>query len=522
MTGSLCCLSTLLSALLAFFIISCDGFQADISVGFSARHWHQCRKLALCSKPRNSQGDETRRKLLQSVPIAAASMLAFPKRASADLIQFPCRNNLRNTYHLMRAGESQLEEQNIWGTNPLFLTNRENALSTTGIAQVEEACRRMEEAQLDLSIVKFPLAANVMDSANLVATRLHVGRNTMVPEYTYMDQRGIGNWDMQPLDTTELAVWAMDAKEAGTDGWGGVPPPNDDGTANEMLGHQVTRLRQLISLLESFASGDSILLIFPDGTSPALLSCLIAGIPLNRVHELNFKQGEVRMDVNYDSVRSILPSAPSKAYQEALVTGNEQLQILRSHNFISNKDQAYQAQLQNAKAQEAAWKAKTERRQAEAERKRQQHYHDDSARNVVAKEDGKADAKRAVFGSVLSVMGMLAVGSGGVTPAKETNEEKDAIAPSATNTANLGASTVPGEERRFQELEDMEALIENSPIIVPEFSNPPTRDIGDMLREKEEHRMQLAERAMEEYLNQDDGASEYLQFLGGLMDGDDE
>lgn len=163
--------------------------------------------------------DGVRRKLLQSLPAAAASLLAFPKQASADLIQFPCRNNLRNTYHLMRAGESELEEQNIWGTNPLFLTNRENALSRTGMAQVEEACRLMEEAQLDLSIVKFPLAANAMDSANLVASRLHVGHNTMVPEYTYMDQRGIGNWDMQPLDTTEQAVWAMDAREAGIDGW---------------------------------------------------------------------------------------------------------------------------------------------------------------------------------------------------------------------------------------------------------------------------------------------------------------
>jgi hypothetical protein len=34
-----------------------------------------------------------------------------------------------------------------------------------------------------------------------------------------MDQRGIGNWDMQPLQTTEEAVWAMDSKEADYNGW---------------------------------------------------------------------------------------------------------------------------------------------------------------------------------------------------------------------------------------------------------------------------------------------------------------
>jgi hypothetical protein len=100
--------------------------------------------------------DDTRRKLLHSFPVAAAAMMMFPKPAAADLIQFPC-STLRNTYHLMRAGQSELEEQNRWGSNPLFLTNRENTLSSIGVAQVEEACQIMEEAQLDLSIVKFPL-----------------------------------------------------------------------------------------------------------------------------------------------------------------------------------------------------------------------------------------------------------------------------------------------------------------------------------------------------------------------------
>jgi broad specificity phosphatase PhoE len=53
----------------------------------------------------------------------------------------------------MRAGQSKLEEQDLWGTNPLFLTNRENALSDLGVTQVQDACRTMEEAQLDLSCV---------------------------------------------------------------------------------------------------------------------------------------------------------------------------------------------------------------------------------------------------------------------------------------------------------------------------------------------------------------------------------
>jgi hypothetical protein len=154
--------------------------------------------------------------------MAATTSLALdpPLPAKAELVQFPCApGTLRNTYHFMRAGQSLLEAQNVWGTNPLFLTNRENALSNVGIHQVQEACRVLDDAQLHLSLVKFPLTANAIDTSDIIASTLQIGRNQMVPEYTYMDQRGIGKWDMLPLDSTLEAVWAMDAKEADKDGW---------------------------------------------------------------------------------------------------------------------------------------------------------------------------------------------------------------------------------------------------------------------------------------------------------------
>jgi hypothetical protein len=33
-----------------------------------------------------------------------------------------------------------------------------------------------------------------------------------------MDQRGIGRWNMSPLKSTEDAIWALDADEAGKNG----------------------------------------------------------------------------------------------------------------------------------------------------------------------------------------------------------------------------------------------------------------------------------------------------------------
>jgi hypothetical protein len=274
------------------------------------------------------------------------------------------------------------------------------------------------------------------------------------------------------------------------------------------------------------------LLIFPDGTSPALLSCLIAGIPVDRVHELNYKPGEVRLDVNYDTARSFLPATPSKDYQDALKKGRVQLEVLRSQDFISNKDQAYQAQLQQAEDEVAAWKVKKMKRQEEAERKRKDSYEadtDGSPTTIVRVDDNGIAQKpgrdavgdkianaRAVFGLGLSIMGILAAGAeaGGETPKKKAD----------TAASYTAVDDVPSEEvLKYQELEDMEELIESVPIIIPEFALPldDIRNCNLSIKDDADDRMQLAERAMKEYLDRDDGSDVYLQFIGELMEGDE-
>lgn len=140
-----------------------------------------------------------------------------------------------------------MEADDIWSTNPLFLTNREAALSSEGIAQVEAACQMLRKENVNPSIVRYSLAASAMDTTNIIGRELKIGRDRLVPEFNFMDPRAIGKWDMLPLSTTEAAVWAMDADEAGAEGRGGKPPPNEDGTPHETLADQGIRLRQLLS-----------------------------------------------------------------------------------------------------------------------------------------------------------------------------------------------------------------------------------------------------------------------------------
>lgn len=283
--------------------------------------------------------------------VAASIGLVDSTNFKADargLIIFPCSNyEFLNKYHFMRAGESLLEEEGIWSTNPLFLTNREAALSERGIEQVTELCKKMKADRVAPTVVRYSLAANVIDSANIVGKELKIGRDRLVPEFNFMDPRAIGAWDMSSFNMTKNAIIALDHDEGNSDGTGSSPPENDDGTPNESLADQVVRLQQLLSVLETQYSGDTILLIFPDGVGPALLTCLIGGVPLNRVHELEYEPGEIRLDINYDSCRRYLEREPSEDYLNALDIGRNQLISLRKdpNQRLNVKDLKYEEDL---------------------------------------------------------------------------------------------------------------------------------------------------------------------------------
>jgi len=286
-----------------------------------------------------------RRRFLLS---ATWALLAPTVAQARGLVQFPVQQGkFLNNYHLMHAGTSLLEEEGIWSTNPLFLTNREDALSPAGQDEVMNACSVIEKMNMLPSIVKCSLAAACIDSCNLIARELKMGRDRLVPEFTFMDPRAIGQWDMLSKHDTEPAVWAMDVDEAGEMGLGGRPPPNEDGTPNETLSEQAVRLRQVLSILETQYSGDTILLIFPDGTSPALLSAMMAGIPYNRVHEIEFEAGEVRCDVTRENTLELWKSKQNgnSAYLETLERGRTNLATLREANeFVNMKDQKIEAE----------------------------------------------------------------------------------------------------------------------------------------------------------------------------------
>ena len=177
--------------------------------------------------------DVSRRRLLfQTIATVTTTMMlgTTAPAFAAGLIQFPIGTDttqpLKNTYHFMRAGRSELELDGIYSTNPLFLTNRENAMDASASVSIQETTDLfLKNPNSSPTIMFHSLAANGMDTGDLMARQLRMGREKLLPEFTYLDPRGIGLWDSGEEALVKPAIWALDYLEADKVGAGGRPPP---------------------------------------------------------------------------------------------------------------------------------------------------------------------------------------------------------------------------------------------------------------------------------------------------------
>jgi len=383
---------------------------------------------------------------------ASYSALSPTSPAQArGLVSFPCVAPLLNVYHLMRAGTTLLEEQDIWSTNPLFLTNRESALSQKGVDEVRR--------------------------------------------------------DMMSLQDTYPAIVAFDEELAGSDGKGARPPPNIDGTPNDTLADQAIRLRQLMSILETQFSGDNIVLVFPDGSSPALLSAMIAGIPYSKAHVLDFSPGEIRLDVTMAPTLKLYETklkSGADAYDALLKSGQAQLARLRSiddEDLVSKKDLMIEKE---------RMEIEQEYQQKEATRlaKQEQQRGMDLARinNDRAPEDPLDLSSTYPLSVIGGAVVALAVAQASFRPYIREQGDSDIVNRLATVTIQSNTSTV---DTTF---EPPEAVDRNVPAASTRVDEPLNRT----------ERLTAAQEAMQSYLDQDDGGSAWLQIMADIVDEDEE
>lgn len=241
--------------------------------------------------------------------------------AIAGLVQFPVQD-LQNTYVLIRAGQSHAEAEGYAFTSPVAKTSMSNALSPAGKLQVVQrtipSLRSLHAC--DNGCWLWPaMATNAYQTAEMVAEYFGIGRNRIVPEFSKLDARGVGALDRQSLKYVESEMRLGD--ESGVD-W--RPPRSDTGVPNESIQDVMIRGRELLSLLETQFTGETVVLVSPDADNLAILQAAVAGVDLRSHHQFHLAPGDVRVlelssKPNEDDVSISLPCPRPPKCQSALV-----------------------------------------------------------------------------------------------------------------------------------------------------------------------------------------------------------
>ena len=216
-----------------------------------------------------------------------------------------------------------------------------------------------------------------------------------------------------------------------------------------------------MSVVETLYSGDTVMFIFPDGTGPALLSCLIGGISLNRVHELQFQPGEIRCNVNYNSINALASQPPTKTYLDILQRGRVELKQLRDNpDLLRNiKDLKYEEEREK-ELQELESRRKEEAKAKELERQKK-------INEGTLQTSNKNSLDAGSLGIAGSVVGGIAVLSGVFGGSDDTDEMIDGGSNTTESVNTTSIDIVDTESSTITAVTDSEneaVLVDDEPL----------------------------------------------------------
>ncbi|KAH7550443.1 hypothetical protein JRO89_XS13G0192300 [Xanthoceras sorbifolium] len=224
--------------------------------------------------------------LTLSVSVASSTVHAAGARG---LFQMP-PVRLTNRYYLVRAGESEFETLGIINTNPVAKTSVDSGLSEIGKKQTVKAAFQLKAlGACDRGCWIWPsITQRAYQAAEIIASVNGISRSYIVPEYSFLDARGLGAFEGKKLETIS-EVYASDGISPTI-----KPPPIDDGTPNESVADVFVRVTQLMSILETQYSEDTVIIVSPDSDNLTILQAGLVGLDLRRHRDLSFAPGEVR------------------------------------------------------------------------------------------------------------------------------------------------------------------------------------------------------------------------------------
>ncbi len=304
-------------------------------------------------------------------------------------------------------------------------------------------------------------------------------------------------------------------------------------------------------VLETQFSGDNIVLVFPDGSTPALLSAMMAGIPYNKAHVLEFTPGEIRLDIRMAPTLKLYETklqANAEKYDTLVQQGKVELDRLRSlteEELVSKKDLIIEKERIEIEAEyqrkEAARLTKEEdERQARVTRQRELETSRLKSRGIVvdASSDGTMDEASVpplIIGGAFAAYAVVALSSAGQNESKyKGSNDTNLVQP----IANLAVNTT-GEPLRPGSIGNPVSLYSDTSIInnyselqgdifsdllgdasSTTYENNPSL-YGSVPKSKEE-RQEDARNAMQSYMDEDDGADAWLQVMANIIRDDDD
>lgn len=211
--------------------------------------------------------------------------------AVSGLKLFPLTEQLGNNYYLMRAGESKSDARGEAKSNPIdMMSIRDRGLTRSGIDEIIAAASSLKSKGVEFDAWLWPaIATNSMETAEVLAYELNIRRERVVPEFSFLDARGLGTLDGMDQKTVNKHLKEMDKRDTNY-----RPDPNTDGTPNESVEQVFVKLRQLISKLETQYFGENIIIIAPDSQPLSILQATLMDSGLENHHDLAFNPGEIR------------------------------------------------------------------------------------------------------------------------------------------------------------------------------------------------------------------------------------
>ncbi|KAI0566633.1 Histidine phosphatase [Gracilaria domingensis] len=191
----------------------------------------------------------------------------------------------------MRACETVSDATRVINSNPVHkLSLEKHSLTRRGVDQAIRASDALVKEGLSSDAWIWPsVTISAFQTAEIVASKLRIRREQIVPEFSFLDARGVGALDGGKTSEVRRVLEENDKKDSS---W--RPQAGEDGTPNDSSQDVFVRVTQLLNKLETQYFGENIIIVSPDSDPLSILQATMTGQDLTTHHQFEYQPGEVR------------------------------------------------------------------------------------------------------------------------------------------------------------------------------------------------------------------------------------